>query len=426
MDGAKTRPCCRKREVADLQAGRGSKQICLNMTRETYDRIWENPTEVRAFIEEQFQQTPELFPPGMKAGFRLTGHLPESAKLPGIRLRQLRVKDEDGGEAVYSLRPCFVMPYMAGFANDLQYPLELLAHGVPAWLVAKGFGHDAHFWDRHVERLGRNSLVGTTVRDADKLPEHLVADEHHADWCGKKGYLPMTAGGGCILGIAVTESADEAHLAQAYGTFQAEALQVDPDYAPKSVNTDGWTATQNAWTTLFPTVALILCYLHGFLKIRDRCRKAFSLHRRIWDAFRAATADEFTQLLKKLQQETEAETWPTPVRDALAKLWNRVAEYARAYGQPGCRRTSNMVDRLMNRLTRVLYAHRGLHGHQRASELRQRGWALLLNFVPFAPRAGQPRTHDSPAHRLNQKRYHDQWLQNLMLSSSLGGFHTRT
>jgi hypothetical protein len=130
--------------------------------------------------------------------------------------------------------------------------------------------------------------------------------------------------------------------------------------------------------------------------------------------------------MQTLRQETEAETWPTPVREVLAKLWNRTAEYARAYTQAGCRRTSNMVDRLMNRLYRVLYAHCGLHGHQRSSERRQRGWALLLNFIPFAPRANRPRPFDSPAHRLNQKRYHDDWLQNLLLSASLGGFHHRT
>jgi len=40
--------------------------------------------------------------------------------------------------------------------------------------------------------------VGTTVRDAAQLPEHLVADEHHADWAGQKGYVPTTVGGGCI------------------------------------------------------------------------------------------------------------------------------------------------------------------------------------------------------------------------------------
>ena len=65
-------------------------------------------------------------------------------------------------------------------------------HGVPPWLLTIGFGHSDMYWYRVIERLGRNSLVGTTVRDAAQLPEHLVADEHHADWAGQKGYIPTT------------------------------------------------------------------------------------------------------------------------------------------------------------------------------------------------------------------------------------------
>jgi hypothetical protein len=58
----------------------------------------------------------------------------------------------------------------------------------------------------------------------------------------------------------------------------------------------------------------------------------------------------------------------------------------------------------------------------------RRGWPLfgtLLNFRPYAPRSNQPRTHDSPAHRLNGKRYHEHWLHNLMASTSLMGFRNR-
>ena len=74
------------------------------------------------------------------------------------------------------------------------------------------FGHSDMYWYRVTERLERNSLVGTTVRDSAQLPEPLVADEHHADWAGQKGYIPTTVGGGCILGVAMTASADDAHL----------------------------------------------------------------------------------------------------------------------------------------------------------------------------------------------------------------------
>jgi len=310
--------------------------------------------------------------------------------------------------------------------DEVAYPLLLLSYGVPTWVVTHGFGHHDMFWQRLLERLGRNSLVGTTVRDPQRLPPHLAADEHHTDWCGRKGYVALTAGEGCVLGVALTESADDAHLLDAYGTFQAEARQVDPAYAPQTVNTDGWTATQNAWQMLFPVVAVILCFLHGFLKIRDRCRKAVELHRRVWDVYRAATAAEFSARMNAFQAWAAVQTWPTAVGEVLGKLWKRTSEYARAYDHPGCRRTSNMVDRLTNRLYRVLYAHRGLHGHQGSSERRLRGWALLHNFCPYARRAGRPREFHSPAHRLNKKQYHDNWLQNLMISASLGGFSART
>ncbi len=96
-----------------------------------------------------------------------------------------------------------------------------------------------------------------------------------------------------------------------------------------------------------------------------------------------------------------------PVRKILTKLVNKTESYAAAYEHPGCRRTSNAVDRPMNRLRRLRYAGRGLHGHQASSELRLWGWALLENFRPYAPQGKRTRTFESPAHPLNAKRYHE-------------------
>ena len=157
---------------------------------------------------------------------------------------------------------------MAGTVDELAYPLLLAAHGVPAWLLTIGFGHSEMYWHRLVERPGRSSLVGTTVRDATRLPAHLAADEHHADWAGGKGYVAMTAGGGCILGMALRSAADDAHLREAYGAFAAEARDVEPEYAPETANVDGWAATRNAFASLFPTIAVILCFLHGSGRLR--------------------------------------------------------------------------------------------------------------------------------------------------------------
>ena len=222
---------------------------------------------------EWAQLAPELFPEDFDQGYCLHGFGRESRKLPGLKLRKIVLANG----ASYWLRPSFIFSYMTGTVDQLAYPLLLAAHGVPPWLLKIGFGHSDMYWYRVIERLGRNSLVGTTVHDSAQLPEHLVADEHHADWAGQKGYIPTTVGGGCILGIALTASADDVHLQEAYGVFAAEARDVDPEYAPQTVNTDGWASTRNAFQTLFPLITVVLCFLHGFLKIRDRCRKACEL-----------------------------------------------------------------------------------------------------------------------------------------------------
>jgi len=413
-----TRRVDRQRNPTPPQPPRGAKQIVIPMTRMQYDEIWHDSERIRAFVDEWARSAPELFPAGFDRGYCLHGFGRLSRKLPELKLR--KVVTDDGSS--YWLRPSFITSYMTGTVDELAYPLLLAAHGVPSWLLKIGFGRSEMYWHRVVERLGRSSLVGTTVRDPARLPGHLAADEHHADWSGQKGYVATTVGGGCILGVALTAAADDAHLREAYGVFAAEARDVEPGYAPETVNTDGWAATRNAFGSLFPTIAVVLCFLHGFLKIRDRCRKARDLHRRIWDVYRAVTAEEFRRLMGELQRWCATQTWTAPVREMLAKLWAKTESYAVAYDHPGCHRTSNAVDRPMNRLCRLMYAGRGLHGHQGSSELRLRGWALLQNFRPYAPRGKCPRAFHSPAHRLNGKRYHEHWLHNLIASTSLMGF----
>ena len=413
-----TRRVNRERRPPRPQPPRGAKQIVIPMTRPQYDATWHDPRRTRAFVDGCARSAPELFPAGFDRGYRLHGFGRESRKLPGLKLRKIVTADGSS----YWLRPGFIAGYMAGTVDELAYPLLLAAHGAPAWLLKAGFGHSEMYWYRVVERLGRSSLVGATVRDPARLPAHLAADEHHADWAGRKGYVATTVGGGCILGIALTSAADDAHLREAYGAFAAEARDVAPGYTPETVNNDGWAATRNAFGALFPSIAVVLCFLHGFLKIRDRCRKARELHRRVWDVYRAATAEEFRRLMDEFRRWCGAQALTVPVREMLEKLWDKTGSYAVAYDHPGCHRTSNAVDRPMNRLCRLMYAGRGLHGHQGSSELRLRGWALLQNFRPYAPRGKRPRPHDSPAHRLNGTRYHEHWLYNLMASTSLMGF----
>ena len=283
------------------------------------------------------------------------------------------------------------------------------------------------YWHRLERSLGRCSLVGTTITSADRLPRHLAADEKHTTLNGEKVYLAATAGGGCCLGMALAKTAGNDDLTAAYGVFREEAQRLDPKYRPETVNTDGWPATQAAWRALFKGVALILCFLHAFLKIRDRAvhlKETFTeLSRRVWEASQAPEARSFSQRLRRLREWAKEHVGKDVVRAKVQALCEKRVAFVRAYKHPGCHRTSNPVDRLLRRLDYHLYCGQHLHGTIVAAEQGLRGWALIHNFAPSCPETVRESSGlRSPAERLNEMRYHTEWLQNLLVSASLGGY----
>jgi hypothetical protein len=285
------------------------------------------------------------------------------------------------------------------------------------------------YWHRLERSLGRPSLVGTTVKAAERLPRHLVADEKHTTLAGEKVYLAATAGGGCCLGMALAGTAGTDDLTEAYGVFRDEARRLDPQYRPETVNTDGWPATQAAWRALFKGVTVILCFLHAFLKVRERAvhlKETFALLReRIWEAYHAPDARTFSQRLRRLRQWAKAHVDKVVVREKVLALCDKRAAFVKAYAHPGCRRTSNPVDRLLRRLDYHLYCTQHLHGTTGAAEQGLRGWALIHNFAPSCPETVRESAGlRSPAERLNGGRYHDEWLQNLLVSASLAGYRS--
>ena len=213
------------------------------------------------------------------------------------------------------------------------------------------FGRSPMYWYRLERSLGRFSLVGTTVSAAECLPDHLAADEKHTTLAGEKVYLAATAGGGCCLGMALAETAGNDDLREAYGVFREEAQHLDPQYRPETVNTDGWQATQAAWRSLFHKVTLILCFLHSFLKIRERAvhlKELFGeIGRRVWEAYSAPDARSFSQRLRRLREWASVHVDKEVVREKVLSLCDKHAAFAKAYAHPGCHRTSNLVDRLL-------------------------------------------------------------------------------
>jgi len=107
----------------------------------------------------------------------------------------------------------------------------------------------------------------------------------------------------------------------------------------------------------------------------------------------------------------------------IEKLRNNSHSYSIAYDLPGCYRVSTMLDRLMRRMDRHLFNTQYFHGFTSSAELNIRGWALIMNFAPSNPNTVKKHKGlQCPAERLNQFRYHDCWLQNLLISASMGGF----
>src|SRR5438270_7954085 len=117
----------------------------------------------------------------------------------------------------------------------------------------------------------RPSIDVSTVQQPENLSPHVLADEKHTWALGQEVYVATTVGGGCLLGATVTDAASADALEAAYGECAQEACALSPTYSPKTVCTDGWEGTQSAWRSLFPTVGIILCFLHSVVKIAKRC-----------------------------------------------------------------------------------------------------------------------------------------------------------
>jgi hypothetical protein len=277
---------------------KGYRTIRLPLGESEYDRFLSDRTYAQARLQELYEEAPELFPEAFGWGYAFFGYTDLSCKQQ-VRCRRIRL-EENG--VVFTVAPTFVMPYMTGRTHEVETALFLMRFHVPCWAIAYAFGRDAMYWYRLQQGLGRLSLVGTTVKTAAHVPKDLVADEKHSWLQGQRVYIATTAGRDCILGASVSTSASQRDLHQAYGIFAGEAQSVEKDYAPETVNTDGWPATQGAWKALFPNITVILCFLHAFLKIRDRATQALGtvfapIQERVWEAYHALDINVATRAI---------------------------------------------------------------------------------------------------------------------------------
>jgi hypothetical protein len=403
---------------------RGCSTICLPFDQQAYGRAVNDPAAFRAALDTLFREMPELFPEAFAHGYLLKDS--RVSKKLGLTIRRVECK-ADGSS--FSVRPSFAMPYMAGEADDVADALFLRPFGVPFWALAKVFGKDHDYWYRLEVSLGRNSVAGTTLRRADP-PEHLLADEHHQTRDGQKCYIATTVGAGCCLGAELAPTAGADDLAVAYGAFKSEAQDVQPCYTPETVSVDGWASTHRAWLWLFSALTLLRCFLHAWLGIRSRGKlhPLFpELSAKVWHAFHAPTRACFAQRMRRLREWAEgALAGAAWLLGEVRKMCGRAGEYGQAYDHPGGHRTSNMLDRVMRAMNRYLDDGQHLHGGEEACKRHARAWALLYNFRPWHPATAKKNGGwRCPAERLNEHRYHEDWLQNLLAHASLNGYRRR-
>lgn len=401
----------------------GHKTICVPVPSEAaYRNLICNGRMFRSFLDQHIVDYPELFPAGIANGYWL--HDAIHSKKLNVTTRRIKLVST---QAVYQVRPDFVLPYMVGLSDEVEKALYLRRFGVPFDALAYVFGRDDSYWYRLYQSLGRFSIVGTTVKDPASMPLHLVADEKHSWRLGERVFIPTTVGSGCFLGVDIVASAETPDLVSGYGCFRDEALALNSVYQPETVTTDGWDHTQAAWKTLFPGIAIILCFLHSVLDIQQRCRKTKPIWKkltgRLWHIYKAPSKGHFAQRLRRMREWAQRTLKQKTLLQRVLNLKGKSQQFQVAYDYPKAARTSNMLDRLMNYQDRLLYTMQYFHGSEESARLHVRAMALLWNFHPYGSRTTASDPHRcSPFKDFNGFEYHDSWLRNLLIAGSMNGY----
>jgi hypothetical protein len=309
---------------------------------------------------------------------------------------------------------------MTGFTQEVSNALFLRKWGVPYEALTHVSGKDDHYWYRMEIQFGRKSIVGTTIKTVP-IPADLLADEHHEKINGDKIYLATTGGAGVVLGAEAVSSASTEDLKKGYGVFKQEALAVEAEYVPSTVNTDGWSGTIAAWTTLFPMIVLIRCFLHAWLKIRERGKKLdnfFELGEKVWNVYYSTTRRMMSQRIRRLSDWAKKNLSGIVLAKTL-DLCSKKSEWSLWYKNESAYTTSNALDRLMRSQNRYFDRGQHFHGSLGAANLRSRAWAVLYNYWEWGRKTREANGGARcPAERLNGKRYAENWLENLLVATS--------
>ena len=400
---------------------RNYKSICIRFaSQQEYQEMVKDKKRFRNYLKQKSMENSELFPEEIKTGFNFCGFV--ESKKQEMKMRRIKLKNNE----VYQIRPSFLMPYMIAKTDEIEKALYLRRWGVPFEALAHVFGRNPMYYYRAFISMGRPNLVSSTVKNAENLPKDLLGDEKHTWINGEKLFAATTVAGNCILGVGLSQNASTEGLTSAYEDFKLESQTLDPNYSPSTVNTDGWLPTIATWLILFPTITPILCFLHSWLKIQERCKKVKNIFplikEKVWHIYHSKSRSHFAQRIRRFRDWSISNVKELPVLSKILELCSNSSKFKLAFDFPSAYRTSATLDRLMNYQDRVLYSAQYFHGYEQSAKLFLRASAILFNFHPYGFRF----KHNfpdriSPFSDINRFVYHDNWLHNFLISSSFNG-----
>jgi len=215
------------------ETNRGRHTIRIPIDQKAYEVMLSSPFVFRNTLDELMSQYPELFPQVIvNNGYQLK-ELRCSQKLADFRYYTIRTKDR---KRTYTVHPCFVLPYLTGYTQQVADAIELMMYGVPCHKITHLFGRNDSYWDNLFNSFGCFSVVGTLVKNAEELPEDYCADEKITHWNGEKISLCMVAAKNCLFCCEASLSSCAKGLQRAYGLFKEQACRLKKHFAPKSIN----------------------------------------------------------------------------------------------------------------------------------------------------------------------------------------------
>ena len=199
---------------------------------------------------------------GCEGGFALTRHSHYArVRLGGLTIWRLQCKH---CRAVFSILPHFALRYSSVPPSQAKRALRAIQGGLSLELCATVFDNVSPMsLYRLVCSLGRTGLVSLLTRCGLSLPQYFQADEKHTYCLTDKVYLPTITEGRVIWHLGYSTDKTAASFKETYGQFEQQAHDLEPDYQPAGILTDGFESTRKSLRELFPQTDLGNCIRHA-------------------------------------------------------------------------------------------------------------------------------------------------------------------